>query len=224
MSLSDALALAGYDQPLRLASGEILDAMSGRRFKRTSVDEAGNRRVEPMSLDALALLHEELATGRASDLTPELRMDADQLIELLGQAQAKLVADSVLREIEHDGQAALTFAIDPHFSYGTGEGRAASVARQRAAAQITTIPRGTVFTSTGKPAHGQLQRAVNVQIHTVMGWSISRYRGRGDKVDWRPPALSYAGTGGYWRDAYAIGPLGHLMAQAIDQVDAQLPA
>jgi hypothetical protein len=221
MSISQALELAGYTPTLRLAAGEILDRISTQRFVRHSDrTEGALRRTKPMTFEALNDYFEELATGPARNLTPELHMEAGKLIELLQAAQVKLVEDGILRLTVLDGESSLKFAIDPLlciYSSGDPTERQAARVHTNALRQITTIPRGTIFTSTGKIKNGQLQRAVNIQVHNVSGWSISRYRGMGDKVDWSPPALSYAGTGGYWRDVYAVGPLAELMARALEE-------
>lgn len=203
--MNETLALAGYTAQLQLAAGEILEYVHDH-----------SRATGGASHSATLEMIEDLVTGPTRHLPDGLRrLDGAELEATFEQALEKLLADRVLIKTFIDQALSFAFYIKPGFSFGRqGDSDENDRVRMRLAQirTITTIPKGSVMRVNG--GERMTRRAVNIKVHQVFDWQIGRHR-TGSGVDWRPPSISYPGSGGYWHDVYAIGDVASMVETKI---------
>jgi hypothetical protein len=219
MNTLGALNQVGIDELTYLAMGEIVDILPTH-----------GTRVGTMTRTQLIDELTELATGPEGNLPWKLMpryVSCDDLLTLMVDAIDTMIQLGMLTEIglnQPDGESIIDFVIRPGFSYYYGtdpNGKAAVAARLSEIRRVGTIPRGAVFATTAPgEGYGILQRAVNVRVQSMHDWHISRGRS-GQGVHWAPPAIVYPGSGGYWRDVYAVGPMATIMKRTLDAADRQ---
>lgn len=204
-----ALQILGFDDLTYYAAGEILDILHRyRRYKHLD---------GPRISDADLAEHiTELATGPSNRLHPCMKLPADELQAAMERALQLLLSHNILR---HGADGMIEFTIPLNFNFTYRDSAPAEKQRVRELnqqlCQINQIPAGSVFLTTAAQGYGQLKRSTRVNPVPPKSWYIYR-EGSGYGTEWMPPCLCYAGSGGYWRDVIAAGPIAQMMSQVID--------
>lgn len=207
----------GFDRNLVYAAGELL----------TNLDEHRNREF------TRAEMHEQVDWQLADEhhrlpihFTSREVGGREAMHELHDRALDLLIEH---RMLELDEAGALHFVIAPGLGsvYTTDPAlRAAGEVRHEAARAVLEsvgmLPAGTLVRTDGE-VPVRLKRAVNIRTAWASGWDLST-RSISHGLLWSPPTVTYAGQGGRWRQAWAVGPLADMLAAQIAHAHAEVAA